>query len=136
MPEEDVKVLPLDPGPMVLVVSNEPDDRSILRRMVWTLGYPARSCRSGREALRFLKANPRAVRLLMTDLAMPRMDGGELAERALDLDPSLLNPGVQVDSALSGGLIPGEVANPQKLTIGETFTIVGAIFLAAAWRPR
>ena len=29
-----------------------------------------------------------------------------------------------------------EVVNIQRLTIGETFTIVGAVFLAAAWRPR
>jgi hypothetical protein len=42
----------------------------------------------------------------------------------------------QVDSELAGSLFPGGVANLQKLTIGETFTIVGAIFLAAAWRPR
>jgi CheY-like chemotaxis protein len=89
MPSEDVKVVPLDPGPLVLVVDDELTPRSIIRRMVGALGYPARSCRNGREALRFLKAHPRAVRLLLTDLAMPRMDGGELAERALDLDPSL-----------------------------------------------
>jgi hypothetical protein len=28
-----------------------------------------------------------------------------------------------------------DVVNIQRLTIGETFTIIGAIFLAAAWRP-
>lgn len=28
------------------------------------------------------------------------------------------------------------VANLQMLTIGETFTLVGAIFIAAQWRPR
>jgi CheY-like chemotaxis protein len=89
MPTEDAKVLPLDPGPLVLVVDDELIPRSIVRRMVWTLGYPARSCRSGREALRFLKAHPGAVRLLVADLGMPNMDGGELAERARDLDPSL-----------------------------------------------
>ena len=50
----------------------------------------ARSCHSGRAALGFLKAHPREVRLLLADLGMPRMDGGELAERAKDLDPSLI----------------------------------------------
>jgi hypothetical protein len=34
----------------------------------------------------------------------------------------LLNPGVHVDSTLTGGLIPREVANLQKLTMGETFS--------------
>jgi hypothetical protein len=32
--------------------------------------------------------------------------------------------------------IPESVVNLQKLIIGQTFTIAGAIFLAAAWRPR
>jgi len=89
MPEEDAEVLPLDPGPLVLVVDDELTHRSTVRRMVAALGYPVRSCRSGREAVRFLKAHLRAVRLLLADLAMQKMDGGELAERARDLDPSL-----------------------------------------------
>jgi len=76
--------------------------------MVRSLGYHARSCHSGRAALRFLKAHPREVRLLLADLAMPGMDGGELAERAKDLDPRLIavlkaTPGdPQVAELLSG----------------------------------
>jgi two-component system cell cycle response regulator CpdR len=89
MPVEDVKVLPLGPGPLVLVVDDEQTPRAIIARMVRSLGYQARSCPSGRTALSFLKAHPREVRLLLADLGMPRMDGGELAERAKDLDPSL-----------------------------------------------
>jgi CheY-like chemotaxis protein len=90
MPAEDVKVLPLDPAPLVLVVDDELTPRSIVTRMVRSLGYRTRSCQSGAAALRFLKAHPREVRLLLADLGMPRMDGGELAERAKDLDPSLI----------------------------------------------
>jgi CheY-like chemotaxis protein len=87
--EEDAEVLALTPGPLVLVVDDELTPRSIIRRMVRALGYPARSCRSGREALRFMETHPQQVRLLMADVGMPRMDGGELAERALDMDPGL-----------------------------------------------
>jgi CheY-like chemotaxis protein len=90
MSAEDVKIVPLNPGPLVLVVDDEARPRSIITRMVRSLGYQARSCHSGRSALGFLKAHPRAVRLLLTDLGMPRMDGGELAERAKDLDPRLI----------------------------------------------
>jgi CheY-like chemotaxis protein len=89
MPTEDLKVLPLDPTPLVLVVDDELTPRSLIARMVRSIGYQARSCPSGKAALRFLAAHPRAVRLLLADLGMPRMDGGELAERAKDLDPSL-----------------------------------------------
>jgi CheY-like chemotaxis protein len=89
MPTEDVKVLPLDPAPLVLVVDDELTPRSLITRMVGSIGYQARSCPTGKAALRFLTAHPQAVRLLLADLGMPRMDGGELAERAKDLDPSL-----------------------------------------------
>ena len=57
--------------------------------MVRGLGYRVQACRSGRDALQFLRENPGEVRLLIADLGMPNMDGGELAERALDLDRSL-----------------------------------------------
>ena len=108
MPAEDAKVLPLPPSPLILVVDDELTPRSIATRMVRSLGYHARSCHSGRTALRFLKAHPREVRLLLADLAMPGMDGGELAERAKDLDPRLIavlmaTPGdPQVAELLSG----------------------------------
>jgi CheY-like chemotaxis protein len=90
MTAEDVKVLPLNPSPLVLVVDDEPRPRAIITHMVRSLGYQARSCHGGRAALAFLKAHPREVRLLLADLGMPQMDGGELAERAKDLDPRLI----------------------------------------------
>jgi two-component system cell cycle sensor histidine kinase/response regulator CckA len=58
--------------------------------MVRALGYQAQTARDGREALRYLQQHPGEVRLLLTDVVMPYMDGGELAERALDLHPRLL----------------------------------------------
>jgi CheY-like chemotaxis protein len=87
MLSEDAKLLPLDP--LVLVVDDELTPRSIVARMVRSLGYRARSCQSGLAALRYLKARPGEVRLLLADLGMPRMDGGELAERAKDVDAGL-----------------------------------------------
>jgi two-component system, cell cycle sensor histidine kinase and response regulator CckA len=108
MPAEDIKVLPLDPGPLVLVVDDEAVPRSTVTRWVDALGYQARSCPSGPAALRFLKAHRGEVRLLLTDLAMPRMDGGELVERAKDLDPTLITvlmagPGDQPAGELLSG---------------------------------
>src|SRR5215210_3853012 len=89
MHTEDAKVLPLNPSPLILVVDDEVTPRSIICRMVRTLGYQARGCPSGRAALSFLRSHPREVRLLLADLGMSKMDGGELAERARDLDPGL-----------------------------------------------
>jgi CheY-like chemotaxis protein len=89
VPHDDAHILPMAPGPLVLVVDDEAGPRTVITHTLHGLGYPTRSCASGRAALQFLGAHPREVRLLMADLGMPGMDGGELAERARDLDRSL-----------------------------------------------
>ena len=86
---EDVHVFPLDPRPLVLVVTPDLTPRSIVTRLVRTIGYQARSCHSGAAALALLHDHDDPVRLVLADLAMPRMDGGELAERVRDLHPRL-----------------------------------------------
>jgi two-component system cell cycle sensor histidine kinase/response regulator CckA len=75
--------------PTVLIVDDEETPRSVTCRMVRALGYQPCPARDGREALRYLQQHPGEVRLLLTDLIMPYMDGGELAERARDLHPRL-----------------------------------------------
>jgi CheY-like chemotaxis protein len=83
--DEPGALVPIDAAPLVLVVDDELTPRSIVSRMVRSLGYRVRSCRSGGFALAYLQEHPGAVRLVLADLGMPRMDGGELAERAQDL---------------------------------------------------
>jgi two-component system cell cycle sensor histidine kinase/response regulator CckA len=90
MPTEDLQVIPFGHTPLVLVVDDELTPRSNVTRMIRALGYRALTCENAREALRFLKGQPGQVRLLLTDLIMPGMDGGELAERAKDLEPGLI----------------------------------------------
>jgi CheY-like chemotaxis protein len=108
MTTEDVKILPFDPGPLVLVVDDEPRVRAGIARLVRSLGYRARSCPGGRSALRFLTVHPREVALLLTDVGMPHMDGGELAKRAKDLDPRLITVLMaSPDDRLAGELLSG-----------------------------
>jgi CheY-like chemotaxis protein len=90
MLHDDTDIIPMAPGPLVLVVDDEEAPRSAVTRTLQELGYHARSCASGRAALHFLGTHPGEAGLLLADLGMPGMDGGELAERALDLDPSLV----------------------------------------------
>jgi two-component system, cell cycle sensor histidine kinase and response regulator CckA len=89
VPASHEDVLTIAHGPLILVVDDQPAPRSEICRMVRGFGYPVRSAGSGREALELMTEHPREVRLLIADLGMPRMDGGELAERARDVDPSL-----------------------------------------------
>jgi CheY-like chemotaxis protein len=57
--------------------------------MVRGMGYEVQAVGDGREALRYLQQHPGEVRLLLADLLLPLMDGGELAERARDIEPGI-----------------------------------------------
>jgi CheY-like chemotaxis protein len=63
----------------VLVVDDQADVRSSLSVMLRTLGYDVRAVGSGTAALDCLQREP--VALVLSDLAMPGMDGLELAAR-------------------------------------------------------
>ena len=108
MPPAEDDVLSFAHGPLVLVVEDDATQRSEVCRMIRGFGYPVRSAAAGGEALRFLTEQPREVRLLIADLGMPGMDGGELAERARDLDPAirvllLVDPGDSQAAELAAG---------------------------------
>lgn len=77
------------PTPMVLVVEDEATPRAEICRMVRGLGYQVRSARDGREAIRYLEQHPGEIRLVLSDVIMPYMDGGELAERVRDRVPGV-----------------------------------------------
>jgi CheY-like chemotaxis protein len=89
MPDAPLGKAPMRTGPLVLVVDDDQPDRIAATRMVRGLGYSARSFRQGRDALHFVERHPQVARVLMADLGMPVMDGGELVERVLDADPSM-----------------------------------------------
>jgi CheY-like chemotaxis protein len=71
----------------VLVVEDEPAVRRVLCESIAGLGHEAAEAGDGMEALeRFRGGRYDAV---VTDLAMPRMDGIELARRLKALDPGV-----------------------------------------------
>lgn len=90
MPDRsDTGIAPLRNGPLILVVDDDQPDRIAATRMVRGLGYPARSFRQGRDALQFVERYPQVARVVLADLGMPLMDGGELVERVLDAQPTI-----------------------------------------------
>ena len=73
----------------ILVVD---DDRTVRKGAVDALrrvGYDVLEASSGAEAMSVLKAHEGPVHLLLTDVAMQGMDGGELAEAAQAAWPAL-----------------------------------------------
>ncbi|HET7468348.1 MAG TPA: response regulator [Gemmatimonadales bacterium] len=73
----------------VLVVEDDPLVRSVVARELASQGYRVSEATDGEAALQRLAHPEEQFDLLITDLAMPRMDGRELAERAAETRPGL-----------------------------------------------
>src|ERR1700730_6837210 len=73
----------------ILVVDDDPD---VLMYIVATLrrhGYTVFGAQSGREAMSVLMQQKQLIGLVLTDVVMPSLNGPELAERLVTVDPSL-----------------------------------------------
>jgi two-component system cell cycle sensor histidine kinase/response regulator CckA len=106
--------------PTVLVVEDEPTPRTEICRMVRGLGYQVRTARDGREALRYLEQHPGEVRLVLSDVIMPYMDGGELAERVRDRLPGVRI--VLMSDSLEGGAGELVAAYPETPFLAKPFS--------------
>ena len=72
----------------VLVVEDDGPVREHAARLLRALGHAVRAAEDGPEALRLLAADPRCD-ILFSDVVMPGMGGGELAEAARRRLPGL-----------------------------------------------
>ena len=77
--------------------------------MLSKIGYTVIEAASGPEALTAYEQLRRPIDLLLTDIVMPRMNGRELAERMVELQPGLkiIYMSGYTDEALAG---PGAIA--------------------------
>ena|SRR5579871_6487725 len=76
------------PDAKVLVVDDDDDVRDVAVAILRELGYDVIEANGGAPALGILQSGE-PVDLLLTDLAMPGMNGIELAHRAVSLRPAL-----------------------------------------------
>jgi CheY-like chemotaxis protein len=67
--------------PIVLIVEDRPALRSATGRMVGALGYDVRSARTGIQALALVRSHPGLYDLVLADIHLADMDGGEFIER-------------------------------------------------------
>lgn len=86
--EDDGSKAPHGSG-TVLVVEDDGTARQILARMLESLGYTVLQAEAGDEALRVCEQCDDRIRLVLTDLVMPRMNGRELGERLKQRRPDL-----------------------------------------------
>jgi CheY-like chemotaxis protein len=73
----------------VLVVEDEDSVRELLRQILEQHGHAVLTARHGRDALWSAERYERPIDLLVTDVVMPEMGGGELVERLVARRPDL-----------------------------------------------
>ena len=76
-------------GLQILVAEDEPAVRDVVRMMLESLGHHVTVAHDGLQALERFEADPLAYDLLLTDVVMPRLGGGGLAEKVRALRPEL-----------------------------------------------
>ncbi|MBM3254119.1 MAG: hybrid sensor histidine kinase/response regulator, partial [Candidatus Omnitrophica bacterium] len=80
-------------GPVIMIVGDKPDDRFMMTKLILENGFRIVWAGNGKEALDILdtlKASKAPVELVVSDLAMPEMNGYELAKQIAGKMPTLI----------------------------------------------
>ncbi len=73
----------------ILLVDDEPAILSVSRQMLESLGYRVTTAAGGREALRLYGDKGTEIDLVIVDMVMPELSGGETFTRLRELNPSV-----------------------------------------------
>ena len=108
----------LTPGnETILLVEDEPMVRELFRDVLEAAGYRVLEARNGMEALEVVGRHKEPIALMVTDVIMPGMAGGELVRRMSEVRPEvkiLYVSGYTDDVLVRRGVIEAGVAFLQK----------------------
>jgi CheY-like chemotaxis protein len=106
-------------GFTVLVVDDEEAVRQLASRMLTHTGYRTVQAGNAREALGTLEQDPGAIHLVLTDVKMPGMHGGELGRQV-----SVRWPGKPVlyMSGYASEIFQGGLLDPSAPFLAKPFT--------------
>lgn len=79
----------MSPTLRLLIVDDEAALLDLLKRYLQRLGYEVQSASSSEDALARFEADPEGFACVVTDLALPGMNGEELIERMRAKNPKL-----------------------------------------------
>lgn len=97
---------------LILLADDEEAIRIIARRTLEMFGYRVVTAANGQEALRLHTRHPQEIALVVTDMAMPGMDGAQLIASLVARDPGLriiTMSGYRVSEADGGPVLPPQV---------------------------
>jgi signal transduction histidine kinase/ActR/RegA family two-component response regulator len=101
----------------VLLVDDEEVILEVGKDLLEAMGYTVLEASGGREAVEIYKDNKDKIDLIILDMVMPRMSGGEAYDRIKEINPKvkvLLSSGYSIDGQAEGILARGCDAFVQK----------------------
>lgn len=104
-------------SPTILVVDDEETVRHIVGRMLGASGFTLIEAKDGREALQLVQQREEPPDLILTDVVMPLLNGGELAQRVCSIRPEqriLLMSAYALEDLRQRGLYPEGLPFIQK----------------------
>lgn len=81
--------LPLGQGQLILVVDDEQSIREVARETLTTFGYTVITAADGTEAMALFAEHKNEVKVVMTDMMMPYMDGPATIRALRKMDPEV-----------------------------------------------
>jgi PAS domain S-box-containing protein len=97
----------------ILIAEDQPDVRALTRSVLERYGYTVLEASDGEEALRVLREHRRSIALVLTDVVMPTLGGGRLAQEVDDVYPHmkvLYTSGYTDDAIVRQGILQDGVA--------------------------
>ena len=88
----------------VLLVDDEDMILDVGRDLLEKLGYEVLTVKSGIEAIEIYRTNQKKIDIVILDMVMPKMGGGDTYEKLKDIDPAvkvLLSSGYSIDGQAS-----------------------------------
>jgi CheY-like chemotaxis protein len=84
----------------VLLVDDEADVRKVFMSILEEIGYRVLSAGDGQEAIELYRNNKDEIDMVLLDMIMPDMGGGEVYDRLKEINPEvkvLLSSGYSID---------------------------------------
>jgi two-component system cell cycle sensor histidine kinase/response regulator CckA len=109
----------------ILLVEDDPQLRQLSSSVLTHCGYKVLVAGSPEEGLAICKADPSDIRLLVTDVVMPRMNGRQLAEQILQIAPELRV--LYISGYTSNAIVHYGVLDPGLWFLPKPFTLSALI---------
>jgi PAS domain S-box-containing protein len=127
---ETNKSVPKGNGELVLVVDDEKSVRDVTRKLLERNGYHVIEAAEGAEGITQYVAHQKEVQLVLTDLAMPIMDGPAFIRVLRRLNPQV--PLIAMTGYQSKSSLPADLGVPNEDRLSKPFN--GVVLLRALHR--